>query len=127
MTVDVTRADGEVTEAGDTVSAANLNDLENRIASGIEDAQAHYRDVTIAATASAAMTGYTHAQAITWTGCTADHDIDIIFTVSGSVTDIDWLAVTATDLVTLYFKAAPAAGLTARVILTKEVESEEET
>lgn len=37
MVVDVTRAEGNVSQAGDAFSAANMNDMEQRIADGFEE------------------------------------------------------------------------------------------
>lgn len=41
LVVDVTRSEGEISQVGDTFSAANMNDLEDRIAAEFQEVSAN--------------------------------------------------------------------------------------
>lgn len=66
LTVDVSRNEGAINQAGDTFSAENMNNLENRVHSGFDNVSKIYTGVSVAASA--------------WTTYTAqlDYENDIV-------------------------------------------------
>lgn len=91
QTVDVTRAEGTESQAGDMFNATNMNDLENRTYNAFNDVVKVYKNTSVAASAWGTYTaaldneaaiiaeGYTYKADITLSGITADHAVKVCF------------------------------------------------
>lgn len=91
QTVDVARADGTESQAGDMFNAANMNDLETRTYNAFNEMIKTYANVSVAASAwgtySASLAneaaiiaeGYTYKADITLSGITANHAAKVCF------------------------------------------------
>lgn len=91
QTVDVTRAEGTESQAGDMFNASNMNDLESRTYNAFNEVVKTYTNVSVAASAwstyTASLTneaaiiaeGYTYKADITLSGITADHATKVCF------------------------------------------------
>lgn len=91
QTVDVTRAEGTESQAGDMFNATNMNDLESRTYNAFNEMVKTYTNVSVAASAwsiyTASLTneaaiiaeGYTYKADITLSGITADHATKVCF------------------------------------------------
>lgn len=89
-TVDVTRAEGTESQAGDMFNATNMNDLESRTYNAFDEIIKTYTNVSVAASAwgtytasldneAAIIAEYTYKADITLSGITAEHATKVCF------------------------------------------------